>query len=186
MTASGAHSRASGSSSNDSVEVLATFDSNGGPAVTRHRVGRGFALYAGFYPGLSYFDPAIPRRPISRGTLDTSFNHFVPTEFNLAAKTLLSSPLDDALYKVEAPRAVSGSNQLVEIGMVTAPGRGTVFPCVNWAGAAIHGFVLTVHHELEYKQASLASGGTVTASKQGRSQSFTFDLADDADALILR
>lgn len=52
-------------------------------------------------------------------------------------------------YNVQAPRAVSGSNQLVEIGMVTAPGRGTVFPCVNWAGGAIEGFALTVHHELE-------------------------------------
>ena len=32
------------------------------------------------------FVQAIPRRPISRGTLDTSFNHWMPTEFNLAAK----------------------------------------------------------------------------------------------------
>ena len=167
-----------------SVEVLATFDSVGGPAVTRRRVGRGFALYLGFFPGLSYFDSAIPRRPISRGTLDTSFNHWVPTEFNVAAKALLSSPIDDPVYNVEAPRAVSGSNQLVEIGMVTAPG-GTVFPCVNWAGAAIEGFALTVHHELEFKRASLASGGSVTAS--GRwPKTFTFNLADDADALILR
>ena len=134
----------------------------------------------------SYFDSAIPRRPISRGTLDTSFNHWVPTEFNVAAKALLSSPVDDPLYSVEAPRAVSGSNELVEIGMVTAPGRGTVFPCVNWAGSAIEGFSLRVHHELEYKQASLASGGSVTASGQGWPKTFTFDLADDADALILR
>ena len=53
---------------------------------------------------------------------------------------------------------MSGSNQLVEIGMVTAPGRGTAFPCVNWAGGAIEGFALTVHHELEYLLRSISLG----------------------------
>jgi hypothetical protein len=77
-------------------------------------------------------------------------------------------------------------SQLVEIGMVTAPEVGTVFPCVNWAGGAIEGFVLTVHHEIKYKQVSLASGGKVTAASGGWPRTFTFNLADDADALILR
>ena len=47
------HSVPSGSASNSSVEVLGTFASDGGPAVTRRMVGSGFAVYAGFFPGLS-------------------------------------------------------------------------------------------------------------------------------------
>ena len=175
-------------SSDTAMEVLGTFTSDGLPAVTRRRVGQGFALYAGFFPGLSYFDPAIPKRPIQRGSLDSSFNHWMPTEFNLAAKALLSSPLDDASYGVDAPRSVSGSNQLVEIGMVMAPGVGTVFPCVNWAGGAIDKFVVTVHAEIDFKEATLASAdepGTVAVG-DGWPKTFTFRLADDADALILR
>eukprot|EP01051_Picozoa_sp_SAG22_P011759 SAG22_NODE_1161_length_5307_cov_55.889593_1_plen_112_part_00 len=76
--------------SDDYIDVLAVFDSDKSPAATRRRVGAGWALYAGFYPGLSYFDPAIPRRPVCRGSTDESFNHWIPSEFNTAAKYLLA------------------------------------------------------------------------------------------------
>ena len=61
------------------VESLATFTSDGTAAVTRRRVGRGWALFSGLMLGLAYFAPAIPRRPVARGTLDSSFNHWRPT-----------------------------------------------------------------------------------------------------------
>merc|ERR1740117_531933 len=81
--------------SDDYIDTLATFVSDGAPAVTRRRVGAGWAVYAGFYPGLAYFDPAIPRLPVCRGSIDESFNHWTPTEFNTAAKFLLATVVDD-------------------------------------------------------------------------------------------
>ena len=86
------------------------------------------------------------------------------------------------------PRSVSGSNQLVEIGMVSAPGVGTVFPCVNWAGKALDQFVVTVHAEVKFTEATLASTdtpGSVVVG-DGWPKTFTFALEDTADALILR
>ena len=60
---------------------------------------------------------------------------------------------------------------------------GTALPCVNWAGGAISDFVITLLAPIDYTEASLASGGKVKVGSDGKS--FTFDLADDADALIL-
>ena len=44
--------------------------------------------------------------------------------------------------------------------------------------------VITLLAPIDYTEASLASGGKVKVGSDGKS--FTFDLADDADALILR
>ena len=57
------------------------------------RTGKGSAYYAGFLPGLSYFAPAIPLRPVDRSSVDEGMNHFIPTEFADAAKGLITLPL---------------------------------------------------------------------------------------------
>ena len=46
------------------VETLATFVSDGSPAVTRRKVGRGWALFAGFYLGLACEPKKRPRANI--------------------------------------------------------------------------------------------------------------------------
>eukprot|EP01047_Picozoa_sp_COSAG01_P120156 COSAG01_NODE_48883_length_377_cov_0.687050_1_plen_125_part_11 len=51
------------------TQIFAHFD-DGSPAAVRSRVGVGQALYFAFLPGLSYFDPAIPLRPVDRGSTD--------------------------------------------------------------------------------------------------------------------
>ena len=48
-----------------SPTTLATF-SDGKPAMVHSVVGKGSAYYAGFLPGLAYFAPAIPLRPVDR------------------------------------------------------------------------------------------------------------------------
>eukprot|EP01050_Picozoa_sp_SAG11_P021956 SAG11_NODE_4024_length_2101_cov_1.093906_1_plen_157_part_10 len=117
---------------NATADVLATFGSDGAPAVTvlivarppsthtthalirpplpaktlrrtwwaigspqRRQHGLGYAVYAGFYIGLSYFDPAIPKRPPCRGSTDQTYNHWIPTDFDVEERTLLSSVIDE-------------------------------------------------------------------------------------------
>src|SRR5262249_54284190 len=50
------------------AQVQGKFTSKGGgPAVTLRRAGKGSALYCAFLPGLTYFWPAMPHRPMDRG-----------------------------------------------------------------------------------------------------------------------
>ena len=51
--------------------MRATF-ADGSPAVVSRKAGKGEVLYCGFLPGLSYFHPAIPTRPVDRGATDDS------------------------------------------------------------------------------------------------------------------
>ena len=51
---------------------------DGSPAVTLNKVGKGSAMYVGFLPGLTYFWPAMPLRPMDRGATDDAMTHFLP------------------------------------------------------------------------------------------------------------
>ena len=84
MAAKGAKSifkLAANTSANGGATVLATF-ADGSPAAVLVKHGAGKSIYAGFHSGLSYFDPAMPDRPVDRGSLDSSYNHFIPVAFN--------------------------------------------------------------------------------------------------------
>ena len=60
--------------SSGAAVVLAKF-ADGSPAAIKRTVGKGAAFYAGFMPGLAYYDPAIPKRPVDRASVDSGFNH---------------------------------------------------------------------------------------------------------------
>jgi hypothetical protein len=60
---------------------------DGSPAVTSNRAGSGRVIYCSFLPGLSYYRPAIPVRPVDRGSSDDAMCHFLPTEFDRGAPT---------------------------------------------------------------------------------------------------
>src|SRR5262249_24218529 len=60
------------------VNVLSRFKDSS-PAWTWREVGKGGAMYCGFLPGLTYFKPAIPLRPVDRGASDDTMAHFIPT-----------------------------------------------------------------------------------------------------------
>eukprot|EP01043_Picozoa_sp_COSAG02_P059111 COSAG02_NODE_7471_length_2997_cov_7.180124_4_plen_396_part_01 len=146
-----------------SPTTLATF-SDGKPAMVRSTVGKGSAFYAGFLPGLAYFSPAIPLRPVDRASVDEGMNHFIPTEFAVAAKTLITLPLASRLNE-STVRPVIGSHPLVEVGWVYAKGVGSVLPCVNWASKPLSGFTVQLNHPLltqGLKTATLASGKNAT------------------------
>jgi hypothetical protein len=147
---------------------------DGLPAVTEKQHGRGKAVYCGFLPGLSYFRPSLPRRPIDRGTTDDAFAHFVPTAFEADAADLI------AASAVNVRRPLVCSEPLVETTVLEAP-SGTVIPLVNWSGRPIRSLTVTVPIRIPAREVSLASGGAVRRN----GDTFTLDL-DVADALILR
>ena len=162
--------------------ILAKFDSDGSPAAYSRTVGKGTAVFLAFYSGLSYFHPAIPKKPVARGSTDECFNHWVPRDFNVAARMLVAAPA----LGVAGVAPVLSTEPRVDIGVLAAAGKGTVLPVTNWAGNPVKGLQLTLQFKCEFSTATLASGGVVKATLLPSGfHAFTFDV-DVADALILR
>ena len=151
---------------------------SGQPAVTERKVGKGVALYCGFLPGLSYFQPAMPLRPMDRGSRDDAMTHFLPTEFHKDTAKLIR----DSLGPLEPP--VVCSDNLVESTVLQAK-SGTVIPLINWTSHPVKGLQVSVRIPIPTGKVSLASGQPVRMEKQPGGVVFTLDL-DVADALILR
>jgi hypothetical protein len=166
---------------------VATFG-DGAPALVRLARGAGAVWLAAFHPGLAYFRPALPdSEPACKGSTDENYNHWVPTEFSPTAAALIALPAEEA--NLTDTRPAVASHNLVEVGVVTASKIGTVFPCINWAGRALPGLVVTLGFELPTPTftATLASGGQVTVGKSaGGWTTFLFDLDVAADAVIVR
>jgi hypothetical protein len=163
--------------------ILARFGSDQGVAAYSRKVGNGQVFYFGFHVGLAYFFPAIPKRPVARGSNDECFNHWVPTEFDADARFLASLPTK----QIVGVAPVLSSEPRVDIGVVAAAGKGTVIPVTNWAGAVVRGFNITLQFPCTFTTAKLASGGSINASKTASGHDvFVFDLDIAADAVILR
>ncbi len=162
------------SSSNGGATVAGTF-SDGSPAVTVRSIGKGRAIYCGFLPGLSYFKPAIPLRPVDRGTTDDSMAHFIPINFDRGASSLIASPA------VDVERPVVCSDSLVESSVIKAK-QGWVISLVNWSSRRVKGLSLKLSLPgVAGADAELASG--LPVRREG--DRYVFDL-DVADGLVLR
>lgn len=159
----------------DEKSAVAGQFSDGSSAVTVRSVGKGQATYCGFMPGLSYFKPAIPLRPVDRGTTDDSMAHFIPTDFDRGASALVASPAEGV------DRPVLCSTPLVETTVIRAK-QGVVISLINWSGRPVKGMSLKLALAgVTGADAKLASGSAV--HRDG--DHYIFDL-DIADALILR
>jgi hypothetical protein len=156
--------------------VMAAF-ADGSPAVLQRREGKGRVMYCAFLPGLSYFKPALPRRPVDRGATDDALSHFVPTRFDRPAAGLIA-----ALADFERP--VVCSEPLVETTVIESK-HGVLLPLVNWSAAPVQGLKVTVRLAVPTRDVSLASGKPVRTERRDGKTTFTLDL-DVADALILR
>jgi hypothetical protein len=161
----------------EDAQVTGVFQ-DGSPAVSVRGVGQGRAIYCGFLPGLSYFAPAVPKRPADRGTKNTSMAHFIPTEFDRGAYHLVGSPAADMV------RPIVCSEPLVESTVIESP-HGVVVPLINWSAAPVKHLAVTVNVKAPSRKAELASGKPLTTSGESGSRVFHLDL-DVADALILR
>ncbi|MDA1017259.1 MAG: beta-galactosidase trimerization domain-containing protein, partial [Planctomycetota bacterium] len=151
---------------------------DGSPAVVHRKAGKGAATYCGLLPGLSYYHPAVPRRPVDRGATDDAMVHFLPTAYDQAVADLIASPA------AAISRPVTCSQPLVET-MVIESKHGVAIPLINWTPQPVKGLEVTVSIATPKAKVSLASGGPVKVAEKDGSRVYTFDL-DVADALILR
>jgi hypothetical protein len=150
----------------------------GTPTILERAEGKGRVWYCAFLPGLSYFQPAIPLRPVDRGAGDDTMMHFIPTDFNRGAAALVAAPAADVA------RPVVCSEPLVETTVIEAKG-GVVIPLVNWGRGPARGLTVTVSLDVPANKVELASGRPVKVSGERGKRVYTLDL-DTADALILR
>jgi len=162
---------------NPSATIVGKF-SDGSPALTVREAGKGVASYCAFLPGLSYFAPAMPKRPMDRGATDESMTHFLAHDFDAKASALIGD-----LVHVKGPVRCEGKT-LVESCIVQAK-NGVVIPLINWHPEAAKGLKVTIDLSAPTKNVSLASGSPVTIKRQDGKLVCTLDL-EVADALILR
>ena len=161
------------------AQVIYAF-ADGSPAVASKPVGQGWVAYCGFLPGLSYYHPAIPLRPVDRGATDESMIHFLPTDFDPIATAIIQSPVAPLF----AQRPVVCSQPLVESAVIHSP-HGVAIPLINWTPDPIVGLQVHVSIPAPTGRVSLASGRPVRVEKTDTGRRFILDL-DVADALILR
>ena len=107
--------------------ISAVFEDSS-PASIAIAVGSGVVHYAAYHPGLSYMQPAMPRRPVDRTAHLDGYTHFVPTEFDAGARDMLARAVAAAGGSGTAPRC---SDPLVEVGHISSP-AGTLLPLINW------------------------------------------------------
>jgi hypothetical protein len=143
-----------------------------------HTAGSGRTIYCGFLPGLSYYKPAIPMRPVDRGSTDDAMCHFLPTEFDRGAAALIGQATQDV------PRPVECSQPLVETTVLESK-HGVVIPLVNWSGKPVADLQVTLRLKTPTNKISLASGGPVNTAQVDGQTVLTLSL-EAADALILR
>ena len=158
------------------ANVTGTF-TDGSPAVVAARTGRGETVYCAFLPSLSYFKPAIPLKPLDRGSTDDAMSHLIPTAFDWPVGALVGS------VAAGLDRPVVCSERLVEANVIESE-VGTIIVLTNWSGAPIKGLNVTLNIDAP-TNAALAGGGAVTEAIRDGKRNYTLDL-DVADVLILR
>jgi hypothetical protein len=153
--------------------------SDSSPAILERRVGRGRVVYLAFLPGLSYFSPALPRRPVDRGTRDAAMAHFLPTRFDEAVGRVVTGPLQDLR------RTVSTSQRNVEATVIRSP-AGLLVPLINWSSEPVNALQVTLAALPEGLRASRASGGGVRLARDEAGATVSIERLDAADVIVLR
>jgi len=153
---------------------------DGKPAVTSRAHGKGQAIYCAFLPSLSYYKPAIPMRPVDRGSTDDAMAHLLPTEFDSHAAAMIAQPLKTA----GVSPSITASAPLVETSIIDSP-AGMVIVVNNWTSQPREGLQLALNFPVKASAITLASGKAVAVQKKGDTTVLTFDL-NLSDVLILR
>src|SRR6185503_6885440 len=107
-----------------------------------------------------YFLPAIPKRPVDRGSTADSMAHFIPTKFDRTASMVVGTPAEGA----EKP--VLCSEPLVESTVIESK-SGVVIPLVNWSAGPVKGLTVRVAIDVPTAKVALASGRPVKTTKAG-------------------
>jgi hypothetical protein len=149
---------------------------NGDPAASGWKPGEGYAFYLGYLPGLSYLQPALPKRPVDRGALDESLAHLLPTKTN--------TDVEKGVGGYYGSPGVVSPNRQVECNLVRAK-HGVVVPIINWRADPVKRLEILIDAQVPTAKITLASGRPVQTKQENGRLVCTLDL-DVADALILR
>lgn len=152
------------------------------PAMILRRAGKGEAIYCAFLPGLSYFKPAIPKRPVDRGHAPDSMAHFLPVNFDAGISRLIGGTVPAGVRPVEV------SAPLVEASVIESK-AGMAITLTNWTNTPVKGLKVTVHIpealNVPAQAPALSSGAPVLREVVNGKPVYTLDLGV-ADTLILR
>jgi hypothetical protein len=148
------------------------------PAVTTRVASQGRVTSCQFLPGLSYYKPAVPQRPVDRGSTDDAMIHFLPIDFEEHMARLISLPAESLSSPCKC------SHPLVEATVIESK-HGVAIPLINWTDGRVDDLQVMVAFPTPPANASLASGGEVKVEEKDGFRIYTLDL-EVADALILR
>ncbi|MCM8816395.1 MAG: beta-galactosidase trimerization domain-containing protein [Candidatus Omnitrophica bacterium] len=166
-----------------SAQIMGKF-SDGSPAILTVQHGKGKIIYCAFLPGLSYFKPAIPQKPVDRGSTDDAMAHFLPVDFEKNIGSFIR-----ATVSTEPMTFVRDKNNdslgFVET-MVIESKQGMVIPVINWSNQSVKDVKLVINTNLKGKKLSLASGNKIRQiNSTGQQTELIFDI-EIADAVIIR
>ncbi len=160
--------------------------SDGSPAVVQINRGRGKIIYCAFLPGLSFFKPAIPMKPVDRGSTDDAMAHFIPADFNETIGNLIGSAFTEELYmvaKIDGKPAGFIETTIIENG------NDMVIPVINWSGNKPLRILIEIKQNLAGKRiwTGLASGKplNIKYNIEKNKSELSFEI-DVADAIIVR
>jgi len=159
--------------------VVAGKFADGSPALVRQETGMGEVTCCAFLPGLSYFKPAIPKRPLDLTTREDSMSHIIPTSFEPSVGALMR----ESAAGVE--RQVITGDPLVEASVIESK-AGTAIVLDNWRGKPLTGLQVQVNIPVPTKNITLATGKPVKVQRTDGMINITIDLDVAGDVLILR
>ncbi|MEA3402827.1 MAG: hypothetical protein U9R79_16425 [Armatimonadota bacterium] len=130
---------------------------DGSCAGTLRELKEGAAVLVGGFPGVAYVTPAIPVRPWDRGTTVDAMCHFLPTDFDDAARDVILWPVREAGVEPD----ITLSEPIVEWSTVDSD-AGTAILLVNWTGEPIPELTVTVTGTLGDRRVRSVEQGPLT------------------------
>ncbi len=163
-------------------KVWAVFDNGDPAAIASDSFGRGTAWIIGTFPGAAYVQAAMPKLPYDRGSSDSNFNHFLPTQFLADALAVITSPLETTGVWQERP--VESSAPLVDATIIDSP-HGRVVALSNYSGKAIAKLSVRLRDVPEFTSLESAKHGKLTHRVDGNQLVVELPL-DWTDLIVLR
>jgi len=164
-----------------SGEIIGKF-SDGKIALLSIPKGKGKIIYCAFLPGLSYFKPAIPLKPVDRGSTDDAMAHFLPVNFEPELRKLIKMSYSDrplTFVRIDGKEA-----GFIET-MVIESKNGMVIPVINWSPDENLDITVEIYMDLSNKKIMLASGKNLKINNLKEKTELNFKI-DVADAIIIK
>ena len=165
-----------------SGDIIGKF-SDGSPAIVSIQKGKGKIIYCAFLLGLSYFKPAIPLKPVDRGSTDDAMAHLLPVDFEQNLRGLMTMA-----YSGKPTIFVKNNEDpigFIETTVIQSK-NGMVIPVINWSNKKVSDISVEINMDLQGRKISLASGRQIKAVKVSKGKTeISFEI-DIADAIVIR